>query len=157
MAEIRYECHRLDTQEVVHCYVDEFYPLSNFSPFRVYYKGFDYDTSEHAYQASKFDDPMLKQSIRQARSAHNAFQIASDFADRLPPNWRQIRADVMLEILASKFDQHEYVQRKLRQTGRRRIVEDSWRDSYWGIGPNGDGENMLGVLWERIREKQFGY
>lgn len=27
----------------------------------------------------------------------------------------------------------------------------SWRDSFWGWGPNRDGRNMLGRLWMELR------
>lgn len=30
-------------------------------------------------------------------------------------------------------------------------VENSWRDDFWGWGPNRDGQNMLGRLWMEIR------
>ena len=33
------------------------------------------------------------------------------------------------------------------------IVEDSPKDSFWGWGPNRDGENQLGKLWMKLREE----
>ncbi len=58
----------------------------------------------------------------------------------------------MHSILLAKVDQHEYVRRKLLATGNRELIEDSWRDDFWGWGPNKDGQNMLGKLWMEIRE-----
>jgi predicted NAD-dependent protein-ADP-ribosyltransferase YbiA (DUF1768 family) len=54
-------------------------------------------------------------------------------------------------ILRAKADQHEYVRRKLLATGNRCLIENSWRDDFWGWGPNRDGKNMLGTLWMRVR------
>jgi ribA/ribD-fused uncharacterized protein len=60
---------------------------------------------------------------------------------------------VMRCLLRAKADQHEYVRRKLLATGERELIEDSWRDSFWGWGPTKDGQNMLGRLWMEIREE----
>lgn len=38
-----------------------------------------------------------------------------------------------------------------KMTGDRELVEDSWRDDFWGWGPNRDGQNMLGKLWMELR------
>ena len=43
--------------------------------------------------------------------------------------------------------------KKLLQSGDREIVEDSWRDSYWGWGEDRKGENMLGKLWMEVRKE----
>jgi predicted NAD-dependent protein-ADP-ribosyltransferase YbiA (DUF1768 family) len=59
----------------------------------------------------------------------------------------------MHKILLAKVDQHPYVRRKLLETGARILVEDSWRDDFWGWGPNKDGQNVLGRLWMEIRSE----
>jgi predicted NAD-dependent protein-ADP-ribosyltransferase YbiA (DUF1768 family) len=59
----------------------------------------------------------------------------------------------MKDILRAKAKQHEYVRRKLLETGDRELIEDSWRDGFWGWGPNKDGQNMLGKLRMEIREE----
>ncbi len=59
----------------------------------------------------------------------------------------------MRSILLAKAKRHEYVCRKLMETGDRQIIEKSWRDDYWGWGPNRDGQNMLGRLWMEIRDE----
>jgi ribA/ribD-fused uncharacterized protein len=62
-----------------------------------------------------------------------------------------VKVDIMRDILRAKVAQHEYVRRKLLATGERELIEDSWRDDFWGWGPNRDGQNMLGKLWMEIR------
>lgn len=59
----------------------------------------------------------------------------------------------MRDILRAKVNQHDYVRRKLLATGSRELIEDSWRDDFWGWGPNRDGQNMLGKLWTEIRSE----
>jgi predicted NAD-dependent protein-ADP-ribosyltransferase YbiA (DUF1768 family) len=59
----------------------------------------------------------------------------------------------MKEILREKVRQHPYVLKKLIESGNKELIEDSWRDDFWGWGPNKDGKNMLGKLWMEIREE----
>ena len=61
----------------------------------------------------------------------------------------------MEEILRAKVAQHEKVQRMLRETGTKKIIENSPIDGLWGIGPDGKGENMLGKIWMKIRQDLF--
>ena len=147
------ETHGLDTSRLVFFYEHDFYVLSNFASFRLAWKGLDFDTSEHAYHWEKFPDfPDIQAEILASRSAHDAFKIAEKHADRVRDDWKSIRVGVMRCLLRAKADQHEYVRRKLLATGERELIEDSWRDSFWGWGPTKDGQNMLGRLWMEIRE-----
>ena len=150
--------HKLDTNERVLFYEQEFYALSNFSAFRLTWKGIDFDTSEQAYHWEKFFGmPVIQGAIHTARSAHDAFKIAEQYKHLVRAGWSDIRVDTMHEILRAKAAQHEYVRRKLLETGERELIEDSWRDDFWGWGPHFDGQNMLGKLWMQVRaELQAG-
>ena len=145
-------------------YEREFYPLSNFSSFTLMWEtspreGLQrFDTSEAVYHWMKFNGniPSAKQrdiqeSIRHAASAHDAFKIAERNREYRRPTWDDEKVFVMRAIIRAKAEQHEYVRRKLLETGDRLLVEGSWRDDFWGIGPNGDGQNMLGKLWMDLR------
>lgn len=145
--------HGLDTDERVFFYEQDFYVLSNFSSFRVEWNGTHYPTSEHAYQSEKFrgyhDD--IADQIASAPSAHEAFKMAEQNKAHRRPDWDRVKVDTMRRILTAKAVQHEYVHRKLVETGDRLLIENSWRDDYWGWGPNRDGLNMLGRLWMEVR------
>lgn len=150
--------HGLDTDERVCFYEQDFYPLSNFSAFTLRWKGLKFDTSEAAYHWEKFPGdawpmPMLREVIRDAISAHEAFKIAENNTRFRRPDWDSVKVGIMRQILWAKVDQHEYVRRKLLETGDRELVENSWRDSFWGWGPNRDGDNVLGKLWMEIRSR----
>lgn len=148
------ECHGLDTPERVCFYEQDFYVLSNFSAFNVLIWGLRFQTAEHAYHWKKFagynDD--VARWIFYAHSAHHAFKVAQAHKGTRQPDWDSIKVDVMREILREKVTQHDYVERKLAATGSRELVENSWRDDFWGWGPNRDGQNMLGKLWMEVRE-----
>lgn len=142
-----------DTVTMVGFYERNFYCLSNFSAFRVRWDGIDFDTAEHAYQWEKFPGcPEAREQIATARSAHHAFKLArAVWPSRVRADWTDVRVDVMRQILRAKLSQHAYVRQKLEATGTRTLIEDSWRDDFWGWGEHRDGKNMLGVLWMEIR------
>lgn len=148
-----------DTDKQVFFYEQDFYVLSNFSAFTLMWRGFRFDTSEAAYHYEKFDyddDPLvypIAQDIRHAPSAHEAFKMAERNKAYRRPDWDRVKVDIMRNILRAKVDQHEYVRRKLLATGDRELIEDSWRDDFWGWGPNRDGKNMLGKLWMEVRSE----
>lgn len=151
--------HKLDTDEQVFFYEQDFYVLSNFSAFQLIWRGQQFPTSEHAYQWAKFiegADPVVAYRIFHAPSAHQAFKLAEQHKERRRHDWDAVKVDVMREILRAKVQQHEYVRRKLLATGDRELIEDSWRDAYWGWGPNRDGQNMLGKLWMEVRAEIRG-
>ena len=153
----------LDTEDRVFFYEQEFYMLSNFSSFRINweepYGVFDFDTSEHAYHFLRFPKGSEhRANILNARSAHEAFRYAQDnkkhqveWWDKPSEGGRLFKVVKMKQVLWQKVEQHEYVKRKLLETGDRMLIENSWRDGFWGWGPNRDGQNWLGVLWMEIR------
>lgn len=153
------ELRGLDTATRVRFYEHDFYVLSNFSAFALYWRGLRFDTSEAAYHWEKFTDSdgalvdvaAIRQAILTAASAHEAFKIAEKNKAHRRPDWDDVKVGIMLDILRAKAAQHEYVRRKLLATGDRALVENSWRDDFWGWGPNRDGQNMLGKLWMEVR------
>lgn len=144
---------KLDTERQVFFYEQEFYVLSNFSSFRLRWAGLDFDSSEHVYHWERFNGYHAghQSAILRARSAHDAFRYAQAHKSDQRPHWDEVKVNVMRQILRRKAEQHEYVRRKLLETGDRELVENSWRDPFWGWGQNRDGKNMLGVLWMKLR------
>ncbi|MDO8520725.1 MAG: NADAR family protein [bacterium] len=134
-------------------YEHEYYVFSNFSSFALEWKGKLWMTSEHAYHSEKFIDERLKEELQKTRSAHDAMKFAYANKDKYLSNWDEIKLGVMKKILLAKVAQHPYVKKKLLESGDRPLIEDSWRDAYWGWGPNKDGENHLGKLWMEVRDE----
>lgn len=150
----------LDNDDAVFFYEQDFYVLSNFSAFNVYWKAISFDTLEHAYHWEKFAHDMRDGELRNirhvisdvVRSAHDAFQYAQEHKSFYDPKWMDRRVNVMRELLICKVQQHSYVRKKLLATGDRLLVENSWRDSFWGWGEDRLGENKLGNLWAEVRD-----
>ncbi len=139
-------------------YNREFFCLDNFSSFGITYEGTYYQTVEHAYQSLKFKDvaPEIEKKIIQCYSAYEAQKIAHDNIDKQNPNWDDIKVLIMENLLRVKLEQNPYVKIKLQQTKNYLICEDSPKDSFWGIGPNRDGQNQLGKLWMKLRDELVG-
>ena len=163
IAELEAGHHKLDNDRQVFFYEQDFYVLSNFSSFNLRIGALTFPTSEHAYHYEKFcavdgdddddDKSVIRFAIMDAPSAHEAFKIAERSKAERRQDWDAVKVDIMRDILRAKADQHEYVRRKLLATGDRELIEDSWRDDFWGWGPNRDGQNMLGKLWMEIRSE----
>ena len=145
--------HGIDTEKQIFFYEQEFYIFSNFSSFRLHWKGFDWMTSEHAYHSEKFDDKDLITQLKNTRSAHDAMKLAYANRDKYRKDWDNIKLKIMKEILRAKVKQHPYVKKKLLESGDKELIENSWRDAYWGWGPDKNGENHLGKLWMEIRDE----
>ncbi len=133
---------KLDTNTQVFFYEQDFYVLSNFSSFKIDWKGHRFATSEEVYHWEKFDcegGATVQRAIENAPSAHAAFKIAEARKDCRRSDWDAAKVIIMRDILRAKAAQHEYVRRKLLATGDRELIENSWRDDFWGWGPNRDG------------------
>ena len=141
----------LDDERRVFFYEQDHYYLSNFSAFKVEFDGRLFDTAENAYHFQRFTLHEDRAAIICAESAHAAFRYAQENKSRQRPEWDSVKVDTMRQIIRAKAEQHEYVRRKLLQTGDRELIENSWRDPFWGWGENRDGENMLGKLWMEVR------
>jgi len=137
-------------------YEQEFYVFSNFPSFKLLWKGELWMTSEHAYHSEKFNDPVILEELKNTHSAHDAMKLAYSNKDKYRKDWNDIKLNVMKEILKAKVEQHPYVKKKLLESNNKELIENSWRDSYWGWGPNKNGENHLGKLWMEVRGELLG-
>lgn len=135
-------------------YEGEFYMFSNLSAHAVEFEGKLYPTAEHAYQASKFNDPNAKEMIREAKSPLEAKTIAhSSYGNGEVGDWKRTKVAKMESILRAKLAQHKEVEQALINSSDAYIVEDSPVDDFWGGGKDGTGENHLGKLWMKLRDE----
>ena len=140
--------------DVIGFYPREFYPLDNFSSFKVEYEGYLYASAEEAFQANLFikDYPDIADQIKKSHSAHEAQKIRFMHEDKIKLTDDEV-LELMEKILRCKIEQNPYVLKKLLETGDYLIVEDSPKDNYWGWGMDRTGENHLGQLWMKLREE----
>lgn len=128
-----------------------FFFLSNFyDPAPVEYLGAEYPTTEHAYQAAKSNDPMVRKRIREAKSARESKKMGRRVT--LRHDWEEVKDAVMLELLRRKFKIPE-LREKLLDTGTAYLEEGNWwKDRYWGVC-EGTGLNKLGLLLMQVRSE----
>lgn len=125
--------------------------LSNFWMCAVIYDGLQYSSSEHAYQAAKTLDPEVRLVIRNLAKARDAKKMGGALA--LRPDWESVKISIMEEIVTDKFTRNYHLGDKLIATGDAELVEgNTRRDVFWGVC-NGVGENHLGKILMRVREK----
>jgi hypothetical protein len=164
-----------------------YYEFSNFAPFPIVFDDHTWQTTEHYYQAQKFNQPNNPRSmeyyniISQADSPMKIFLLANkrhaagyqtawlvnkrtmretinEVIDRYPdvtirPDWEQVKVSEMRRALRAKFDRiyRPGLCDMLLSTGNLEIVEANPRDSFWGAGPDGTGQNKLGNLLMELR------
>eukprot|EP01060_Flectonema_neradi_P012285 TRINITY_DN19156_c0_g1_i1.p1 TRINITY_DN19156_c0_g1~~TRINITY_DN19156_c0_g1_i1.p1 ORF type:complete len:155 (+),score=22.89 TRINITY_DN19156_c0_g1_i1:55-519(+) len=125
--------------------------FSNFSKHIVDLDGHAWRTSEHYFQAMKFEGHPDYMDILNAPDARTAANMGRDRCRPLRSDWDAVKDDIMRKVLRAKFTQHEDLNKLLLGTGDMTIIEDTKNDSYWGNGGDDTGKNMLGKLLVELR------
>lgn len=125
--------------------------LSNFWPCVVALDSVEYPSVEHAYVAAKTLDPQVRLKARTCRTPGDVKRLGRKIS--LRTDWNEIKLSVMSELLDQKFGRHPDLRKRLLATGDRQLIEgNTWGDTFWGVC-NGVGENHLGKLLMKTREK----
>lgn len=127
--------------------------FSNFASFPSRLKNKTWNTTEHFYQAQKFENEAYQEKIRKAESPMKAAELGRSRKERILKNWDNKKDNVMYEAVKAKFTQHADLRQLLLDTENARIVEHTENDAYWGDGGDGKGKNMLGKILMRVREE----
>ncbi len=127
--------------------------FSNFSRHHIYLKDKVWKTSEHYFQAQKFDGTEFEEKVRIAPTPKDAANLGRNRKFPLRRDWEEVKDDIMREALRAKFTQHKELKKILLETGAAQLVEHTANDRYWGDGGDGSGRNMLGLLLMELREE----
>ncbi len=127
--------------------------FSNFSKHGFTLGGKHWPTVEHYFQAQKFPGTPQEEAIRLAPDPMTAKTLGNDQTVPLRPDWQTAKDAVMRDAVRAKFTQHEAIKAVLLGTGDELLVEAAYNDSYWGSGPDGKGQNKLGVTLMEVREE----
>ncbi|MBA2392561.1 MAG: NADAR family protein [Ktedonobacteraceae bacterium] len=126
------------------------YPLS--------INGINIPTSEALYQACRFPHKSeIQKVIIGQRSPMTAKMKSKPYRKDTRPDWDQVRVDIMWWCLRVKLAQHwEKFGDLLLSTGNNPIIEESYKDQFWGAKPVSEekliGLNVLGQLLTNLRE-----
>ena len=127
--------------------------FSNFAACPITLSGKLWPTSEHYFQAQKFEDHEYQEAIRAEKSPMIAARMGRSRSKKLRAEWESVKDAVMLDAVRAKFDQHEDLRATLLATGDALLVEHTENDRYWGDGGDGSGKNMLGLILIQVREE----
>ena len=132
---------------------DEYGCFSNFAPYPIQLDGKEWPTSEHYFQAQKFEDAAHQEAIRRTKSPMIAARKGRDRKKPLRHDWESVKVAVMRKAVRAKFTQHDDLRRILLSTGDAEIAEHTEKDSYCGDGGDGSGKNMLGRILMELRNQ----
>jgi len=127
--------------------------FSNFSRHGFMLDGKYWKTSEHYFQAMKFEGTEYEDKVREALSPKEAATIGRRRDLPLRKDWEDVKDEIMHRAVLKKFQTHEDLKKVLLSTGNQAIVENAPSDYYWGCGQDGTGKNMLGHILMKVREK----
>lgn len=127
--------------------------FSNFSAHPFELNGLRWPTSEHYFQAMKFEGHSDVEEIRVVDSPMKAANMGRDRTRPMRSDWDEVKNDVMRKALEAKFTQNPDILSVLLGTGDATIIEHTKNDSYWGDGGDGSGANMLGLLLMETRSR----
>lgn len=123
--------------------------LSNFHVEDVEYEGEVYKSAEHAFQAQKTGLKHQAALIASSQTPGKAKRLGRNV--KLRRDWEDVKDDVMLNIVRSKFKENAILQKRLLATGDAMLIEgNNWGDKYWGVC-GGKGKNKLGKILMKVR------
>jgi len=80
-----------------------------------------------------------------------SWEIGQKYAVR--KGWDGMKEKVMEKPVTIKFTQNHSLTHLLLSTGKHPLVQLKPDDGFWGTGAHGDGDNVLGVMLEKLRQK----
>lgn len=133
--------------------------LSNFWLAKVFLDGEEYQTTENAYQAAKYEKGLRDYLKNCTPKEAIVFVRENPIGQYSLEEWNNIKLQTMKDLLIQKFDKDLNPEnyQKLKETGDKYLEEANyWEDKYWGVhktdaSEEGAGENNLGKLLMEIR------
>lgn len=132
---------------------DRYGEFSNFARYGIELDSLWWPTTEHYFQAQKFEDAAYRERIRSAATPKLAAELGRSRELPLRSDWESVKDDVMYRAVLKKFQTHAQLRELLLTTGDEEIVENAAGDYYWGCGKDGSGQNKLGYTLMRVRTK----
>jgi ribA/ribD-fused uncharacterized protein len=131
---------------------DAYGEFSNFSGFPVFMDGEWWSTSEHYYQAQKYETQNLQDWVHFAPTPMEAANRGRDPKVPKRKDWDQVKDGFMEKVLMEKFNRHPELKELLLSTKKAQIFEHTTNDCYWADCGNRTGKNRLGVLLMKVRD-----
>jgi len=136
----------------IHGFQGRYRFLSNFweVPNRIHAFGMEFNTVEHAYQASKATDRKEQRLIQMQPTPGAAMRVGRRVR-HTRPDWDQVKLGVMKQYVLEKFRDNPELRKLLIDTGNAYLEEtNTWGDKFWGVS-GGVGANNLGKVLMTVR------
>lgn len=131
---------------------DQYGCFSNFAHYGFELEGKYWLTSEHYFQAKKFEGTIYEEEIRLMENPMDVANRGRSSNLPLRKDWEYVKDEIMRKAVLNKFIQNKDIQEILLKTKDEVLVEKTSNDYYWGCGSNGSGKNMLGIILMEVRE-----
>ena len=131
--------------------------LSNLYECQIKFNGKIFDSVEHAYQATKANNPEDSEWVRSSRTPKIAKLRGNDVP--LRSDWDEIKLNVMFKCVKAKFAQNSKLLFRLLQTGDLYLIAENYNhDQLYGSCRCEDhckvpGENHLGYMLMELRKR----
>ncbi len=136
--------------------------MGNMSRYPITYENKVWPTAESLFQALRYSETSIQNTIRAQTSPMAAKMLSKSFAHKrtVQPMSQEDVANMEL-VLRLKLDQHPELKQELKNTGKSEIIEDVTKRPqgsgvFWGAAlQNGKwvGQNVLGRLWMKLRQE----
>lgn len=130
---------------------DDFGEFSNFALYPIVIDGETWKTTEHYFQAQKFEDKAYRKKVANANTPMLSATLGRDRKQKIRRDWESAKDNVMKKAVLAKFSQHEELRELLLSTGEAKLIEHTENDDYWGDGGDGKGKNKLGQILMAVR------
>ncbi len=137
---------------IIDSFTGDFAFLDNSYPCDVLFDGLRYPSAEHAYQASKTDDPNKKLIVANLLDGATARSYGKSRL-KITTEFTLVRLSIMRRILEAKFFDNISLAKMLIETMDSVLCYPArGNDLYWGCRNRGkNGDNKLGLLLMEIR------
>ncbi len=128
-------------------------PLSTYSRHEFELDGSTWPSVEHYYQANKFEDETIRETIKTVSTPEEARKLAKKNKRKIRSDWKKNKITFMTRAVYIKCCSHEDVKRALLSTRTDDIIENSQYDYFWGCGRDLRGANAYGKILMDVRKK----
>lgn len=122
--------------------------LSNMYMSPIEVSGQEFTCSEALFQACKATQiDVIIRILSEKWDGYTCKKYFRTNKETIRPSWHDIKLDVMYGCLRLKFPKGSALAEQLVTVADEDLVEiNTWGDVYWGVTPQGKGENYLGRL-----------
>ena len=133
--------------------------LSNYYICPVKIDGLLFQSSEAAYHAQKFKDPVIQQLMTRF-TPDESKHVSRELTRFIRSDWHEVKYKLMKKVVLAKFAQNANCANELLNTKNKTLIEDTtgWHDNIWGECAcvncqNKEHQNLLGRILVEVRSE----